>query len=290
MENVTGYVKAFEAYLKSLNKSFYTIKQYTIDAKQFAEIIKDQTDMNEALLLYAKTIQEKYPSINSVNRKFASMRHFLSFLQLRGVVSVYNETILQPLAKQQTKLDVLSEKQVKTALSFWPHQYDIALTDENEWLALRNTAIVFVIAELGIKPAELVRMEWKHVDAEAKQLIVLASKKFRVLEVSTKLLDLLLRYKEHTQTFMPLIENSPFVWLGVGNVMGEPVSVKTIERIYKAMSEQLGFKVTATNMRYHAIQKELSATDEKDQLYEQFGYARKGVLTEREQRFLKNTK
>ena len=43
MENVTGYVKAFEAYLKSLNKSFYTIKQYTIDAKQFAEIIKEHT-------------------------------------------------------------------------------------------------------------------------------------------------------------------------------------------------------------------------------------------------------
>ena len=147
-----------------------------------------------------------------------------------------------------------------------------------------------MIAELGIKPAELVRMEWKHVDEEAKQLIVLASKKFRVLEVSTKLLELLLRYKEHTHTFMPLIENSPFVWLGVGNVMGDPVSVKTIERIYKAMSEQLGFKVTATNMRYHAIQKELSAADEKDQLYEQFGYARKGVLTEREQRFLKNEK
>lgn len=83
MEKIQPYVKAFTAYLKSLNKSFHTTKQYTLDAKQFAEIIQHENKINEALQLYSKTIQEKYPSFNSVNRKFASIRHFLTFLQLR---------------------------------------------------------------------------------------------------------------------------------------------------------------------------------------------------------------
>ncbi|WP_339176462.1 tyrosine-type recombinase/integrase [Solibacillus sp. FSL R5-0691] len=288
MEKIQPYVKAFTAYLKSLNKSFHTTKQYTLDAKQFAEIIEHENRINEALQLYAKTIQEKYPSFNSVNRKFASIRHFLTFLQLRGVISVYNEEIIAPLTKEETELNVLKEKQFNRALAYWPKQYEIALNEEHEWLALRNTVIVFTVAELGIKPAELVRMEWKHINSEKHEVIVLASKSYRILQCSKKLLELLEDYKRHTIEFMPLTEQSPYVWLGVGNKMGEPVTVKTIERIFKAMSEQLQFKVTATNMRYHAIQKLLTKQEDPKVLYEQFGYARKGVLLEREQRFPKN--
>ena len=281
------YVKAFESYLMSLNKSFYTKKQYTLDAKQFTDIIQQTKHINEALQLYATEIQETYQKVNTINRKYASIRQFLSFLQLRGVITAYNEALIQPLAKLDTELNVLNEKQFKRALSYWPYQYDIAQNDEHEWLALRNTAIVFTVAELGIKPAELVRMEWKHMNKQTKEVIVLASKSFRSLPISARLLELMDDYKRLTNQFMPLTEFSPYVWLGVRNKMGEPLTVKTIERIFKSMSEQLEFKVTATNLRYYAIQKELAHQQETESLFEQFGYARKGVLTEREQRFPK---
>ena len=49
MLDVSAHVKAFEAYLKSLNRSFHTVKQYRIDANQFAAITKDSADLNEAL-------------------------------------------------------------------------------------------------------------------------------------------------------------------------------------------------------------------------------------------------
>ena len=282
------YVKAFETYLMSINKSFYTKKQYTLDAKQFAEIIQHTEHINEALQHYAKEIQETYQKVNTINRKFASIRQFLTFLQLRGVITAYNEALIQPLAKLDTELDVLKEKQFKRALSYWPYQYDIAQNAEHEWLALRNAAIVFTVAELGIKPAELVRMEWKHINKQTKEVIVLASKTFRSLPISTRLLELLDDYKRFTEQFMPLTDFSPYVWLGVGNKMGEPLTVKTIERIFKSMSEQMEFKITATNLRYYTIQKELIQQQETESLFEQFGYARKGVLTEREQRFPKN--
>lgn len=287
MVDVTANVKAFEAYLKSLNKSFHTIKQYTIDANQFATITKNSADINEALQRYTTEIQQKYQAVNSVNRKYAAIRQFLAFLQTRGVIGVYEAHYLQKLTKEQTALNVLTAKHLKQALNFWPHQYGIALNEEHAWLALRNTAITYTIAELGIKPAELVRMQWKHVDEETNELTVISSKSYRILPISKELYALLQRYKEHTHAFMPLTEHSPFVWLGVGNKLGEPISVKTIERIFKAMSEQLSFKVTATNMRYQAILKEMNETED-EQLFRQFGYARKWVLDERGQRFPKN--
>lgn len=288
MQEIRHFIQAFRAYLNSLNKSTHTIKQYTLDAKQFVTIIEHTDEINDALQLYSKAIQEKYTSINSINRKFASVRHFLTFLQLRGVITIYNEEIISPLAKRETELHVLQGQQFNRALSYWSNQFEIALNEEHEWLALRNSAIVYTIAELGIKPAELVRMEWKHIHDEENEIIVLASKSYRVLQCSKKLLELLQVYKRHTNEFMPLTEQSSYVWLGVGNKMGEPITVKTIERIFKAMSEQLQFKVTATNLRYYAIQKQFKLKEDPKLLYEQFGYARKGVLLEREQRFPKN--
>ncbi|MEK4129860.1 tyrosine-type recombinase/integrase [Solibacillus sp. FSL W8-0474] len=281
------YVKAFETYLMSLNKSFYTKKQYTLDAKQFADMTQHTEHINEALKLYSKEIQETYQKVNTINRKFAAIRQFSTFLQLRGVITAYNEELIQPLAKLDTELDVLKEKQFKRTLSYWPYQYDIAQNAEHEWLALRNAAIVFTVAELGIKPAELVRMEWKHIHKQTKEVIVLASKSFRSLPISSRMLELLDDYKQLTEQFMPLTEHSPYVWLGVGNKMGEPLTVKTIERIFKSMSQQMEFKVTATNLRYYAIQKELDQQHDTESLFGQFGYARKGVLVEREQRFPK---
>ncbi|WP_341320110.1 recombinase XerD [Solibacillus sp. FSL H8-0523] len=287
MLDVLAHVKAFEAYLKSLNRSVHTVKQYTIDANQFASITKNSADLDEALQRYTSEIQETYTSVNSINRKYAAIRQFLGFLQTRGVIGVYDSLLLQKLAKEQTALNVLTTKQLKQALHFWPHQFDIALHEEHAWLALRNTAITYTIAELAIKPAELVRMQWKHVDEETNELTVISSKSYRILLLSKELIALLQRYKEHTHAFMPLTEHSPFVWLGVGNKLGEPISVKTIERIFKAMSEQLGIKVTATNLRYQAILKEINESED-EQLFRQFGYARKWVLNERGQRFPKN--
>lgn len=287
MFDVSAHIKAFEAYLKSLNRSVHTVKQYRIDANQFATITKNSADLNEALKCYTSEIQEMYTSVNSINRKYAAIRQFLDFLQTRGVIDVYNSLVLQKLAKEQTALNVLSLKQLQQALNFWPHQFDIALNEEHAWLALRNTAITYIIAELAIKPAELVRMQWKHIDEETNELTVISSKSYRILPLSKELFALLFRYKEHTHTFMSLTEHSPFVWLGVGNKLGEPISVKTIERIFKAMSEQLNIKVTATNMRYQAILKEMNESED-EQLFKQFGYARKWVLDERGQRFPKN--
>ena len=287
MLDVSAHVKAFEAYLKSLNRSFHTVKQYRIDANQFAAITKDSADLNEALQRYTSEIQETYTSVNSINRKYAAIRQFLDFLQTRGEIGVYDSLLLQKLAKEQTALNVLTTKQLQLALNFWPHQFDIALNEEHAWLALRNTAITYIIAELAIKPAELVRMQWKHVDDETNELTVISSKSYRILPLSKELFALLERYKEHTHAFMPLTEHAPFVWLGVGNKLGEPIRVKTIERIFKAMSEQLCIKVTATNMRYQTILKEINESED-DQLFRQFGYARKWVLDERGQRFPKN--
>lgn len=284
------YVKAFEAYLRSLNKSSYTVKQYTLDAKQFAEIVAMQTSIDDALQLYEVTITMHYQSVNSINRKYAATRHFLSFLQLRDVIKNYSPKYLQPSNKEPALIKTLAQQQAKKALAVWIQKYEHAKTEEDAWLALRNATIVAVIAELGIKSAEVVRMEWKHFHEEAQQWTVIAAKKSRKLELSNALMKQLLFYKKETQKWLPIANDVSIVWLGLGNKKGESITVKTIERIFSTISQQVGFKVTTTNLRYRAIQNELAEFHEPIELFEQFGYARKGVFTERQQRITKQLK
>ncbi|MEG0472028.1 MAG: recombinase XerD [Solibacillus sp.] len=290
MEHITPYVKAFEAYLRSVNKSPYTVKQYTLDAKQFAEIVAMQTSIEDALQIYEETITKQYQSVNSINRKYASTRHFLSFLQLRDVIKNYSPKYLQPLNKEQNLIKTLAPQQAKKALAVWFQMYEKAKNEEDAWLALRNATIVAVIAELGIKSAEVARMEWKHFHEDFQQWTVIAAKKSRKLTLSNALLKQLLFYKEETLKWLPLASDVSVVWLGLGNKKGESITVKTIERIFFTISQQVGFKVTTTNLRYRAIQNELADFHEATELYEQFGYARKGVFTERQQRITKPVK
>ncbi|MGE7023394.1 tyrosine-type recombinase/integrase [Solibacillus cecembensis] len=290
MEGIMPYVKAFEAYLRSLNKSPYTVKQYTLDAKQFAEIVAMQTTIEDALQLYEETITKQYQSVNSINRKYASIRHFLIFLQLRDVIKKYAPKFLQPLNKEPALIKTLAPQQAKKALAVWVQMYNHAKNEEDTWLALRNATIVAVIAELGIKSAEVVRMEWKHFHEETQQWTVIAAKKSRKLSLSKALMKQLLFYKEETLKWLPIASEVSVVWLGLGNKKGESITVKTIERIFFTMSQQVGFKVTTTNLRYRAIQNELADLHEPTELYEQFGYARKGVFTERQQRISQQIK
>ncbi|ATP40248.1 recombinase XerD [Solibacillus sp. R5-41] len=290
MEQIMPYVKAFEAYLRSVNKSPYTVKQYTLDAKQFAEIVAVQTTIEDALQMYEETITKQYHSVNSINRKYASTRHFLSFLQLRDVIKNYSPKYLQPLNKEQAVIKTLEQHQAKKALAVWFQKYEQAKTDEDAWLALRNATIVAVIAELGIKSAEVVRMEWKHFHEASQQWTVIAAKKSRKLPLSNALMKQLLYYQEETLKWMPIASEVSVVWLGLGNKKGQSITVKTVERIFFTISQQVSFKVTTTNLRYRAMQNELADFNKLTELYEQFGYARKGVFTERQQRMTKQVK
>ena len=277
-------VGAFGVYLQSMNKSEHTVKQYALDAKQFVKMLQKDQKINDVLQEYVDVIKTQYPSANTINRKLASIRHFLSFLQLRAEIETFNLDLLQPVKKEATVLQTLHNEQSQNAINVWLHCYNIAQTDENQWLALRNYTIICVIAELGLKPAEVVRMEWSHINLEKLQLKVFSKKKARVLKLSKSLVEQLQQYQQHTIMYIPSSVAVQKMWLGVGNKQGEAITVKTIERMFQFISRTVDFKVTATNLRYSAIQHELAGDVDENELYKQFGYARKGVLKERQQR------
>lgn len=283
------YTEAFRAFLIGLNKSQHTIKQYVNDAKQFEKFLDEESyrdSFSEGLKAYIHHLHTKYTTANSINRKLAALRSYLEFLYSRKYIKVYDETLLDSVAKQHPKLVALTDKELRSVLNCWHQMYSIAETDENAWLAMRNLAITYTIAMLGIKPAELVKMKWSHINEKEMTINIMERLSYRTLEMPSDLLSILLQYKKETEIFFSQLEEIDEMWLGVGNKLGEPITVKTVERIFLQLSKLLDFKVTCTNLRYTVIEMYMKQ-QEDDDLFAKFGYARKGVLIERHKRLLK---
>lgn len=283
------YTEAFRAFLIGLNKSQHTIKQYVNDAKQFEKFLDEESyrdSFSEGLKAYIHHLHTKYTTANSINRKLAALRSYLEFLYSRKYIKVYDETLLESVAKQHPKLVALTDKELRSVLNCWHQMYSIAETDENAWLAMRNLAITYTIAMLGIKPAELVKMKWSHINEKEMTINIMERLSYRTLEMPSDLLSILLQYKKETEIFFSQLKEIDEMWLGVGNKLGEPITVKTVERIFLQLSKLLDFKVTCTNLRYTVIEMYMKQ-QEDDDLFAKFGYARKGVLIERHKRLLK---
>lgn len=284
------YVTYYKNTLILLKKSPHTIKHYSIDAKQFITyLIENKYDFNgdpkEIIQTYKEHLKETFTSTTSINRKLSSLKSFFQFLEARNIVQHVPDEHFQLNKITKNKIQTLSNEQLEEVLSVWFWVYQTASDQEYKWIALRNYCIVRVIVELGIKPAEVVKMNWSHIKND--KMKIFRPKNYRVLTLSNNLLYWLTLYQKETEKVFPTSIYVDHMWLGVGNKQNEAITTKTIERIFQFISNEVDFKVTATTIRYSKINKEVFyKSDEKlDELFKDFGYARKGVLLERIQRF-----
>jgi integrase/recombinase XerD len=187
-----------------------------------------------------------------------------------------------PVEKPVPKLDALNAEQIDKVRASLAASIRQAYNEETAWLATRNALIVEVIAQLGLKPAEVIKMQWHHIKLDEKELMVIANKGIRSIHADEALLQKLLQFRTMSVSFMPTFEKSNFIWLATSNERGEPITVKTIERIFLAITKDVEFKVTATNVRYYALAERATI----EEAFKELGYARKTVMKERIVRML----
>lgn len=283
-------VTYYKSYLEVLKKSPHTIKQYIIDTKQFLNFMKDnhytfEETMSKIIQSYNQYLEDTYSSVASINRKKASLHHFLLFLQQRNRINEIPENLLKPNQLENKSIQTLSMKKVEMVSTYWFNEYQSSSNSEYKWIALRNFCLVNIMLETGVKPSEIVGLKWSHI--KEQEITILQNKKFRKLLLTESIVNWLDLFRYETENLLPQSKEGEFVWLGLGNKQNDSITVKTIERIFQSISENLGFKVTATMVRYTRIDTEVKRTHDEQlhDLYIRYGYARKSVLRDRIKRF-----
>ena len=282
----------YKAHLQSINKSPHTIKQYTIDTKQFIKFMKDNNytfaePIANLIENYNEYLDETFSSIASINRKRSSLHHFSSFLLQRKIIKDLPDHLLKPIKIEKIPIQTLTNNQVNLVSNYWLEVYEKAADTEYKWIALRNFCLVNIMLEIGGKPSEIVRMKWSHF--KGNEMTILQNKKIRKLPLSTTIQNWLRLYRNETEDILPFSKEGEYVWLGLGNKQNESITVKTIERIFHTLSTNLGFKITATTLRYTLIDTEVKKkhNEQLKDLFIQYGYSRKSVLTDRLERINK---
>ncbi|OCS82925.1 tyrosine-type recombinase/integrase [Caryophanon tenue] len=280
-------------HIAKMGRAPLTIKQYKIDGKQFIrfcwdaneEYLQDET-IGTLVEAYREHLQERYTNTQSINRKFASLRSFLQYCHFREWLRVVPEQYVKPLPRIEKHVDVLTDKEREQAVNVWLHAYQTIDEKAHRWMALRNFCITRLVAELALKPYEVVKMKWSHIDEAKGTVRIFGSRSHRDLELSTSMQSWLMFYEKQTHELFPALLEAEHMWLGLSNKAGEPITVKTIERIMLHISKVVDKKITCTNLRYSAMRDELIEQDRQrvKQIYEKYGYVQHSVMEERRKR------
>lgn len=296
MQTLEDAWAVFIVHLEKMGKAPLTIKQYKIDGKQFIrycwdqqeEMLRDDT-IKKLVKSYREHVQQRYTNTQSINRKFASLRTFLHFAKFREWIRIVPEAYVKPIPKVQKALSVLTDEERARAVDVWLRAYRTMEDPEHRWMALRNFCITRLVSELALKPYEIVKMKWTHIDFDTRIVRIFGAKSYRDLELSDTMIAWLLLFEKRTHALFPELIEAEHIWLGLSNKAGTPITVKTIERIMLAISRELEKKVTCTNLRYTAMHQELLEQDLRKvkEIFDKYGYVHHYVMEERRRKIVR---
>jgi site-specific recombinase XerD len=233
-------------------RSIHTRRAYENDLRQFIGYLRAEAQSGEsfdALLAYrdwlVKPRHEGGPELtrSSANRKFATIRSFLTWLQARGRVKENPSLWIKNYrAQTESPTQAFSDAEVAQIL---------ALPNQNCSSGLMHAAVLHFLFFLGLRRGEVVALRvnhlgWSRVGEHTILTVRVPGKgdKERILPVPLKMQGLLLRYlasrgyelgREEGYLFSPVKNN-------ITGVKSKPIDAQSIYYIVKKYAQAAGIE------------------------------------------------
>jgi integrase/recombinase XerC len=240
-----------------------TSRSYQSDLQQFVAHIRHtfttkgvpHPDAIDSLHIrsYLKSLSDQGLKKPSLARKLACLKSFFRFLVEDGRVSRNPaSTVRSP--RQGTRLPtVLTKDEANTLLDAPASQ---------EWLELRNHAMLETLYASGARVSELVGLNWEDVDLESRSIRLRGKgKKERMVPIGTVAADAILEFQRHlphkanfskTGTpdhFVPSSGSQPLFL----NVRGGRLTTRSVERMMKQQTEHRFNKTVTPHTLRHSF-------------------------------------
>lgn len=278
MVNIKEAVDQYIYELKRLNKSPHTTKQYFIDLQQFTKyaaeqgVLKITDDAFESLAIdYEQALVSQQFAPTSVRRKVSSLRSFVRFLEkMKFLQSSFYQKIVHT-ASWEVETYVPTEREMYDIYHFYnPNMH---LEKYDDWLVLRNRSIVQTMADTGLKVAQMMRIQYGHLQDDQTIALVQRDLSFRSITIDKGTWQRLHDYLEETATFFEFTwENEDYVWFGKVGLQKRPLSERTFERTVQRATETLGSKARGSELRYFQLMQQYLKEGDVEALAERFQY------------------
>ncbi len=195
IDTFIGYLKDQKGY------SQHTIRNYTIDLRQFHKFLKRNHASQEkngphvlVELIDPSLIREYLGTIygrlkrSTISRKFSAIRSFFLFLEKNG------------LRKDNPAADIATPKLEKYLPSYLPIDQVFRLLEKpqrDKWLGLRDLAILEVLYSCGIRVSELESLDISSIDFSERLVRVIGKgDKERIVPIGRRALEAVKNYLE----------------------------------------------------------------------------------------------
>ncbi len=195
---MSSLVSSYIDYLTWVRKySSATIKSYETDLTQFQVYLKEYYDSDNIDDANASMIRswmaflkvDKKVSSRSIHRKISSLNGYYKFLKKEGTITS-NPVQKIVLPKMKKKLpEFVSSSEMNRFQNGWE-------TFSDDIKTARNTLIINLLYQTGMRRSELINLKFKNVDFSRMEIKVLGKgKKERIIPVQKRLLEEIENYR-----------------------------------------------------------------------------------------------
>jgi len=193
----------FKQYLISLSKSPNTVRNYTADVTHYFEIF--DVINRENILKYKEKISGL--ATTTINCKLSSLKSFNEYLLSQNLIDgihIIKRDFVKQQQNQSNPIDV-TEKQVNKFLK--------RVSDKDNMYKSRNVAIIYLIANTGIRREEVTNLLLKNLDLENGELIVIGKgNKERNVLLNDKAIEVIKDWLKDRINFKHAA-NSPYIFV-----------------------------------------------------------------------------
>ncbi len=218
--------------------SSHTLLAYENDLIEFLDILKQENlslagtrDDVVVIRRYLRALSSRHAkplAASSVGRKIASLRSFLKYLVTNGHFAYNAGRLIRAPKKEQRLPNVVSERDVVTALE---------APDPSSNMGLRDIAVLELLYSSGLRRSELCNINMTDLDLEKKTVRILGKgNKTRIIPLGEQAIRALVQYRQNRGKFEGS-EKKAFFLLEDGRRMTPRVVYYIIRKYFRGASD-----------------------------------------------------
>jgi integrase/recombinase XerC len=236
------FIPDFEDYLRvEKNASPHTIMSYTRDVREFFSFYEESGFEGQVTTHYIRTwlgsLHRKGMKKTTIGRKLASVRSFFRFLAIRGFMEKSPAEGIRAPKKEQALPAYLSVDDAFAMVESLPG---------DDFLTIRNRAILEMLYSSGVRVSELCGLDLEHLSFSPEMIRVMGKGgKQRVVPFGKKAKQAVSAYLMERESLLRLkkVEDQKAVFI---NRSGGRLSARSVERIVRKRRLETGVSTQAT--------------------------------------------
>jgi len=235
--DLTEIIAKYKRFLKRINYSEITVRNYFFNIKQFSDWLKVPIDevTSEVIFEYIGFLQHRRLKPKTINSYLNGIRKFYNFLKfeervnvVNPVISTYRQILPKPLPR------FLKEQEIEILFDHITNKRDIAM--------------FMLMLRCGLRVGEVSNLTFHAIDFERKSILVLNGKfrKDRIVYMSEDTIDALQAYMK----VRPSSRVRKVFLVQKGIYKGKPISVRGIQNRIEYYARKTGLTVSCHRLRH----------------------------------------